>query len=63
MNAAPGQLSWVQQVVGDFLAGLGQRTRERKPEHPHVVEVRAAGAWAALLPALLLSPAPRHAVT
>nr|KAF6432114.1 pitrilysin metallopeptidase 1 [Rousettus aegyptiacus] len=38
VNAAPGQLSWVQQVVGDFLAGLGQRTRERKPEHPHVVE-------------------------
>ncbi|ELK08113.1 Presequence protease, mitochondrial [Pteropus alecto] len=38
VNAAPGQLSQVQQVVGDFLAGLEQRTTERKPAHPHVVE-------------------------
>lgn len=48
VNAAPGQLSQVQQVVGDFLAGLEQRTTERKPAHPHVVEVRAVGFWAAL---------------
>lgn len=43
VNAAPGQLSRVQQVVGDFLAGLGQRTAERKPACPHAGEVRPWG--------------------